>query len=78
MANIKTDRFGRPYQLKKLSNSTTKDGELLDGCNYGFLEIGGKSFKIETSPCNKEDKNGGTSLWMKITKIEKRKRHTSF
>lgn len=66
MANyIKTDRFGRPYQVI--------------GCRpnkndfpVGVVTLGGKRYKLEPSEAQKE----GYMYWIKVTKLDAKKKHS--
>ena len=78
---IRNDRFGNPYQLKTLVQAVNKkSGELLDGCYKGYVELGGKLYKIEVSPRQKEMSakyEGKDGLWCKVTAVKKQSRATS-
>ncbi|SHL70485.1 hypothetical protein [Flavobacterium saccharophilum] len=61
-ARISTDRFGNPYQLIGCKD---KKGS---GFSQGYIELGGKLYKIEPSPASKE----GVEYWVKVTLVKKR------
>ncbi|POS01584.1 hypothetical protein Q361_10944 [Flavobacterium croceum DSM 17960] len=63
--NIKTDRFGQPYQNVACKNNK-------NGYPVGYAELGGKLYKIE--PGGSSD---GVDQWVKITKVDAKKRHSS-
>ncbi|MEA9415918.1 hypothetical protein [Flavobacterium sp. PL02] len=65
-ARISTDRFGNPYQLVGCKD---KKGT---GFYSGYMELGGKLYKIEPSPANKE----GVGYWVKVTLVKKRPAHS--
>lgn len=70
MANqkrISTDRFGNAYQV---IGCRDKKGT---GFPYGYVELGGKLYKIEPS----ESKKDGVDMWVKITAVKKQNRATS-
>lgn len=64
MARVNRDRFGNEYQLIGCKD---KKGT---GFGVGYLEIGGKLFKLEPSTANKE----GYTHWIKVTKVDKAKK----
>lgn len=67
MANrINTDRFGNAYQL--IGCKPNKNG-----FPVGYIELGGKTYKVEPSRANKE----GVEYWVKVTKVDPKKRPTS-
>jgi hypothetical protein len=73
--NIRTDRFGNPYQLLTAIQQVSKDGEAVNS-QVCFAELGGKIYKIEVSERQKElaEKHAGkTASWVKITLVKKRK-----
>lgn len=57
---IRTDRFGNPYQVVGC-----KDNK--NGFAVGYVELGGKLYKIEPSKADKD----GVSVWVKITLVKK-------
>lgn len=63
---IKNDRFGNPYQVIGL-----KDNK--NGYPVGYVELGGKLYKLEPSESQKE----GVSSWLKVTQVKKQAQHTS-
>jgi len=63
------DRFGNPYMIKSVSIKEKKNGYEEARC---FVEIGGKTYKIEVSPAKKD----GVEYWLKITKQTPRKTGT--
>jgi len=63
---ISTDRFGNAYQL--IGCKPNKNGYPV-----GYIELGGKLYKIEPSPSNKE----GVDYWVKVTAIKKQNQATS-
>ncbi|UUF13244.1 MULTISPECIES: hypothetical protein [Flavobacterium] len=65
--NIRTDRFGNPYQVVGCRD---KKG---NGFAFGYVELGGKLYKLEPSPANKE----GVEMWIKVTAVKKQSRSTS-
>lgn len=64
---ISTDRFGNPYQVVGCKD---KKGS---GFASGYVELGGKLYKIEPSEAQKD----GVMYWVKITKVDKKAKHTS-
>lgn len=58
---IKTDKFGNPYQV--VGCKDLKD----TGYPKGYVELGGKLYKLEPSKSNKE----GTAMWIKVTQVKK-------
>lgn len=63
---ISSDRFGNPYQL--IGCKPNKNDYPV-----GYVELGGKLYKIEPSPANKE----GVLYWVKITAVKKQAQHSS-
>lgn len=61
-AYISTDRFGQPYQVIGCKD---KKG---NGFCSGYVELGGKLYKVEPSQATKE----GVDMWVKITAVKKR------
>lgn len=59
---ISTDRFGNAYQVVGCRD---KKGS---GFPVGYVELGGKLYKLEPSPANKE----GVDMWVKVTAVKKR------
>jgi hypothetical protein len=71
---INNDRFGNAYQLKTAYEVVNKkSGELIADHFKCSIEIGGKLYRIETSPRLKETKNGNNAIWVKVTRIQKQK-----
>lgn len=67
---VNTDSFGRKYTLTKMVNAVNKkSGEVYHDIWKGYIEVGGKSVKIEVSNSNKETKNGHPTKWLKATVI---------
>lgn len=64
---ISTDRFGNPFQLIGCKD---KKG---NGFPYGYVELGGKLYKVEPSSAQKD----GVEYWVKITAVKKRSSHQS-
>lgn len=63
---ISTDRFGNPYQLVGCKD---KKG---NGFASGYIELGGKLYKIEPSEAQKE----GVMYWVKVTQVKKQSSQT--
>jgi hypothetical protein len=66
-ARISTDRFGNPYQLIGCKD---KKG---NGFSQGYIELGGKLYKMEPSPATKD----GVEYWIKVTQVKKQNKATS-
>jgi len=66
MAKVNTDRFGNAYQL--IGCKPNKNG-----FPVGYLELGNSLYKVEPS----ESKNEKYLYWVKVTKVDKRKKQTS-
>lgn len=66
-ARISTDRFGNPYQLIGCKD---KKG---NGFAQGYIELGGKLYKIEPSVAQKD----GVEFWVKVTQVKKQNKATS-
>lgn len=64
---INTDKFGNPYQV---IGCRDKKGT---GFSKGFVELGGKLYKLEPSTANKE----GVEAWVRVTLMDKKKVQTS-
>lgn len=64
---IKTDRFGNPYQV---IGCRDKKG---NGFPVGYVELGGKLYKLEPSPAKKD----GVEAWIKVTHVKKQPTHSS-
>jgi hypothetical protein len=62
------DRFGQTFMLCGLKD---KEGK---GFPKGYCTIGGKDFKFEVTPANKE----GVEYWLRITKVKARPKAESF
>lgn len=67
---INTDRFGQPYQVVGCKEVEGKDGNTY---NKGFVELGGKLYKIEVSAAEKE----GVQHWVRVTRVDQKKKHSS-
>lgn len=65
--NIRNDRFGNPYQIVGCRD---KKGT---GFSKGYVELGGKLYKLEPSSANKE----GVDTWIKVTKVNKQPQNSS-
>jgi hypothetical protein len=63
---ISNDRFGNPYQV--IGCKPNKGGYPV-----GYVELGGKLYKLEPSPSNKD----GVQEWIKITQVKKNAKPTS-
>lgn len=75
---ISSDRFGNPMQLKFAKEVVNKKtGDVVANCFSAYFELGGKLYKIEASPANKEGKNGEHGIWLKVTRRDQQKRQTS-
>lgn len=66
-SRISTDRFGNAYQLIGCKD---KKG---NGFSQGYVELGGKLYKIEPSVAQKD----GVEFWVKITAVKKQAQHSS-
>lgn len=64
---ISTDRFGNPYQL--IGCKDVKG----TGFSKGYIELGGKLYKLEPSPASKE----GVDFWIKVTQVKAQPKHSS-
>ncbi|SHF14043.1 hypothetical protein SAMN05444377_10485 [Flavobacterium fontis] len=64
---ISTDRFGNPYQVIGLKDTKGT------GFPKGYVELGGKLYKLEHSPSQKE----GVEAWIRVTKVDQKQRQTS-
>ena len=58
---ISQDRFGNPNQLIGWKDTKGK------GFAVGYVELGGKLYKVEPSEATKE----GVMFWVKITAVKK-------
>lgn len=58
---ISTDRFGQPFQV--IGCKDKKD----NGFHTGYVELGGKLYKLEPSASNKE----GVASWIRVTQVKK-------
>ena len=63
---VKNDRFGNPYQL--IGCKPNKNG-----FPVGYVELGGKLYKLEPSLSNNEK----YSHWIKVTAVRKQSKSTS-
>jgi hypothetical protein len=66
-ARITNDRFGNPYQVIGCKD---KKGT---GFSKGYVELGGKLYKLEPSPATKE----GVEVWIKVTAVKKQPQNSS-
>ncbi|MDN3673436.1 hypothetical protein QWY99_10265 [Flavobacterium branchiarum] len=66
-SRISTDRFGNAYQLIGCKD---KKG---NGFAQGYIELGGKLYKLEPSVAQKE----GVEFWVKVTAVKKRPTNSS-
>ncbi|WP_294964985.1 hypothetical protein [uncultured Flavobacterium sp.] len=66
-SRISTDRFGNPYQLIGCKD---RKGT---GFSSGYIELGGKLYKIEPSVAQKD----GVEYWVKVTAVKKKASHSS-
>lgn len=57
---LKSDRFGNPYQV--IGCKANKGGYPV-----GYVELGGKLYKVEPSKANKE----GVEMWVKVTQVKR-------
>lgn len=65
--STKTDKFGNAFKLVGMKTSKT------EGFSKGFVELGGKLYKLElSSHCEKD----GLCGWLKVYKVEEKKRVT--
>lgn len=65
--NIRTDKFGNPYIVVGCKD---KKGT---GFPKGYVELGGKLYKLEPSDSQKE----GTAMWIRVTRVNKNRQNTS-
>ena len=65
-SRISTDRFGNPYQLISCKGNK-------NGFPVGYITLGGKLYKIEPSPAQKD----GVLFWVKVTAIKKQPTQSS-
>ena len=63
MARVRNDRFGNPSALVGCKPNK-------NGFPVGYIEIGGKLFKLEPSQSNKE----GVAAWIRVTQMQRRDR----
>lgn len=65
--DVRTDRFGNSYTLKRTTKKKGKTGDT--EFNHAYFEIGKQLYKIEVSEAEKEGKyeNSG-DYWVKVTK----------
>lgn len=72
MAGVRQNfRTGENELLKLASQKVDrKSGELVNA-HKCYFEVGSKLYKIEITNANKEGKNGGSALWVKITEKKK-------
>lgn len=67
-SNIKLDRFGNEFQLIGCKD---KKG---NGFGAGYFEMKGQLYKVEASEAQKE----GYTHWVKITKVKKTPKSSSW
>jgi hypothetical protein len=67
-ARISTDKFGNPYQLV-----SCKDKKGTGVFCSGYIELGGKLYKVEPSIAQKD----GVMMWVRITAMKKRPTNSS-
>ncbi|WP_288583792.1 hypothetical protein [uncultured Treponema sp.] len=60
----RNDRFGNPYILVGCKDNGK-------GYPVGYVELGGKLYKVEPSESKKE----GVLNWVKVTRVQKQNRH---
>jgi hypothetical protein len=65
-ARISNDRFGNPFQV-----IGCKDKKGTGFCK-GYVELGGKLYKLEPSPAKKD----GVEAWIKVTQVKKQPQHS--
>lgn len=65
---IKTDRFGQAYQV--IGCKPSKKNEAFCA---GYVELGGKLYKLEPSVANKD----GVAVWIRVTAVKKQANHSS-
>ena len=66
-ARISTDKFGNPYQVIGCKD---KNGS---GFPKGYVELGGKLYKLEPSPAQKD----GVETWIRVTQMKKQNKLSS-
>lgn len=64
---VNTDKFGQAYQVVGCKDK--KD----NGFPAGYVTLGGKDYKLEPSPANKD----GVHTWIRVTAVKKQDRKTS-
>ena len=64
---ITNDRFGQPFQV--IGCKDKKD----TGFSKGYVELGGKLYKLEPSKATKE----GVEVWIKVTQVKKQAQNSS-
>lgn len=64
---ISTDKFGNPYQIIGMKD---KKGT---GFPRGYVELGGKLYKIEVS----DSKKDGVEAWVRVTQVKKQSQRSS-
>ena len=75
---ISNDRFGNPYQLKLAETVVNKkSGEVINNNFATYFELGGKLYKVEVSPAQKEGKRGNGGVWIKVTQRKAQSRPQS-
>lgn len=70
MRGIKTDRFGNAYKSIFCKHNR-------NGYPVGYFEIGSVLYKVEPGQ-EATDNKGNSGVWVKVTKMPKRNRQTSF
>jgi len=63
---VKTDRFGQSYQVIGCKENK-------NGFPVGYVELGGKLYKLEPS----DSKNEKYESWIKVTAVKKQNRNSS-
>ncbi|MGL2966087.1 hypothetical protein [Flavobacterium sp. XGLA_31] len=66
--SISTDRFGNSYQVIGCKPSKKNPDFAV-----GYVELGGKLYKLEPSEANKD----GVSFWVRVTHVKKQNRPQS-
>ena len=68
---VKTDRFGNAFQNIPCTENK-------NGYPVGYLELGSKLYKIEPSQnTSTDEKTGKEVAWVRVTAIDKKKKHQS-
>lgn len=66
--NVRTDRFGNAYTVV-----ACKPNKKNEHFSAGYVELGGKLYKLEPSEASKE----GVSMWIRVTKVNKNRSNSS-